>query len=201
MPRASRKPDILQALARMLEHGQGKKITTANLAEEVGLSEAALYRHFPSKAKMFEALIDFAEESVFSRIKPISSEAIPAHEKCSRIITLLLVFAERNPGISRLLAGDALLGEEPRLLQRIQQLFSRCETQLKQILREAEYQNNERTTVSAAVAANLMVTMVEGKIRQYIRTDFTATPMAQWPEQWPVIQQTLFVDCRDPSIQ
>ena len=185
----------------MLENGQGKKITTANLAAEVGLSEAALYRHFPSKAKMYEALIDFAEESVFSRIKPISTEAIPVHEKCSRIITLLLVFAERNPGISRLLAGDALLGEEPRLLQRIQQLFSRCETQLKQILREAEYQDNERTTVSAAVAANLMVTMVEGKIRQYIRTDFTATPMSQWHDQWPVIQQTLFVVCRDPSIQ
>lgn len=199
--KADRKQDILLALAKMLEHGQGKKITTAALSKEVGVSEAALYRHFPSKAKMFEALIDFSEDTLFTRIRTITSDALPVQEKCARIISLLLTFAERNPGICRVLSGDALLGENPRLLQRVQQLFDRCETQLKQLIRDAEYQEHTRTSVSSGASANLLVNFAEGKIRQYIRSDFTRLPTAQLPDQWQVLSQALFVIDPNLSVQ
>ena len=129
----SRKQHILQALAGMLEATPGGRITTAALAAEVGVSEAALYRHFPSKTRMYEGLIDFIEETLFTRMRTIITEEPDAASRCYRILTLLLTFAERNPGITRLLTGDALTGETERLHKRIQQLFDRLETKLKQI--------------------------------------------------------------------
>ena len=197
--RTERKQQILQAVARMLQYGQGKKITTAELAREVGVSEAALYRHFPSKAKMYEALIDFTEEALFSRISLISKENIPVQDKCNRIITVVLTFAERNPGICRLLSGDALTGETPRLLKRIQQLFERCETQLRQIIREAEYREHTATSVSGNIAANLLVALVEGRIRQFIRSDFQVLPTQGLAEQLQVIENSLFSPGPDPA--
>ena len=133
----SRKDQILQSLAAMLEATPGGRITTAALAKEVGVSEAALYRHFPSKAKMFEGLIEFIEDSLFSRISLITKEEPTALAQCQQILTLLLGFAEKNPGITRILTGDAITGETDRLRLRVIQLFDRLETQLKQILREA----------------------------------------------------------------
>lgn len=134
----SRREQILQALAHMLETSPGARITTAGLAKTVGVSEAALYRHFPSKAKMFDGLIEFIEETIFERIAVILREDNSAMGRCEKILGLLLTFAERNPGISRILTGDALTGETERLRTRVTQLFDRLETQLKQILREAE---------------------------------------------------------------
>src|SRR5690606_23277804 len=136
--KVSRRQQILESLARMLEASPGARITTAALAREVGVSEAALYRHFPSKSKMFEGLIEFIEETIFSRIKLILSEESSALQRIEKILYLLLTFTERNPGITRLLTGDALTGETERLRNRIAQLFERLETQFKQILREAE---------------------------------------------------------------
>ena len=127
-PRAQQ---ILQALARMLETSANGKITTAALAAEVGVSEAALYRHFPSKTRMYEGLIDFIEDTIFTRVKTILSEDNDVHSRLYRILSLLLTFTERNPGITRLLTGDALTGETTRLHTRIQQFFDRLETQLK----------------------------------------------------------------------
>ena len=141
-PRAQQ---ILQALARMLETSANGKITTAALAAEVGVSEAALYRHFPSKTKMYEGLIDFIEETVFSRVNAIVNEESDVKTRLYRVLSLLLTFTERNPGITRLLTGDALTGETSRLHTRIQQLFDRLETQLKQVLREAEIQEGQET--------------------------------------------------------
>lgn len=111
----SRRDQILQALAHMLETSPGQRITTARLAAEVGVSEAALYRHFPSKARMFEGLIDFIEDSLLSRVNLIMAEEKDTMARCHHILQLLLVFAERNPGITRILNGDALLGEHDRL--------------------------------------------------------------------------------------
>ncbi len=119
----SRRDHILQALASMLESQPGARITTAALAREVGVTEAALYRHFPSKARMFEGLIDFVEEVVFSRVTLVLEEEKDARARCEKIMFLLLVFAERNPGISRILNGDALTGEHERLQARILQFF------------------------------------------------------------------------------
>jgi TetR/AcrR family transcriptional regulator len=134
----SRREQILQTLAHMLETKPGNRITTAALASQVGVSEAALYRHFPSKAKMFDALIEFVEESIFSRTKLIQQQNLSAAQQCQQILFLLLTFVERNPGISRLLTGEALVGEHARLRNRINQFFERLETHLKQILRQAE---------------------------------------------------------------
>ena len=131
-PKINRREHILQCLATMLETNPGQRITTAKLAAEVGVSEAALYRHFPSKARMFEGLIDFIEESLLSRINLIMDEEKDTMKRCQHLLQLLLIFAERNPGISRLLNGDALLGEHDRLRNRIGQIFSKIETHLKQ---------------------------------------------------------------------
>jgi len=139
----SRKQQILQALAHMLEINPGARITTANLAKEVGVSEAALYRHFPSKAKMFEGLIEFIEATIFTRINRIRSEHDSTLSRLEHAMTLILTFAEKNPGMCRILTGDALSGETERLRARVAQFFERLETQLKQILRESELRDNK----------------------------------------------------------
>ncbi|RKZ66619.1 MAG: nucleoid occlusion factor SlmA, partial [Gammaproteobacteria bacterium] len=134
--RRNRKQQILEVLALQLEENPGTRITTASLARAVGVSEAALYRHFASKAKMFEALIDFSEESVFGLINSILEQEKDAIVRCEKIVQVLLGFSERNPGITRVLVGDALVGENERLRGRVLQFFERLETQFKQILRE-----------------------------------------------------------------
>ncbi|MDH4133337.1 MAG: nucleoid occlusion factor SlmA, partial [Gammaproteobacteria bacterium] len=132
-----RREEILQVLARMLQELPGEHITTAALAKSVGVSEAALYRHFPSKARMFESLIEFIEESVFSRINRILLEETNVEVRIQKIIALVLGFADMNPGMARLLQGGVLTGETERLRVRISQFFERIETQLRQVLREA----------------------------------------------------------------
>ena len=194
--KTSRRQQILQALARMLENAPGARITTAALAREVGVSEAALYRHFPSKTKMYEGLIDFIEDTLFSRIKRIISEADNVEERCQRILSLLLAFSERNPGITRILTGDALTGETDRLHHRVVQLFDRMETQLKQILREAEVTERTRTRLPTSSAANLMLAATEGRISQFVRSEFKRLPTDGWPDQWAQLTSGLFVGDR-----
>jgi TetR/AcrR family transcriptional regulator len=190
----SRREQILQAVVHMLESNPGGKITTANIAKTVGVSEAALYRHFPSKAKMFEGLIEFIEDAIFSRTSRILQDFPQADVRCEKTITLVLSFAEKNPGMCRLLAGDALVGETDRLRQRIHQFFERLETQLKQILREAELREQRVTTLPLAASANLLNALIEGRIRQYVRTEFSVKPTQYWPEQWQLISQQLLRD-------
>ncbi|HVL00939.1 MAG TPA: nucleoid occlusion factor SlmA [Dongiaceae bacterium] len=190
--KASRKEQILQALAHMLEATPGGRITTAALAKEVGVSEAALYRHFPSKAKMFEGLIEFIEQSLFSRITIILKEEADALAQCGQILHLLLAFSEKNPGITRILTGDAITGETDRLRLRVVQLFDRIETQLKQVLREAELKEGRRTRLSTAQSANLMLSAAEGRICQFVRSGFERTPTAGWDDQWLLVGESLF---------
>ncbi len=187
----SRREQILQAVVHMLESNPGGKITTANIAKTVGVSEAALYRHFPSKAKMFEGLIEFIEDAIFSRTNRILQDFDQAEIRCEKTITLVLTFAEKNPGMCRLLAGDALAGETDRLRQRIHQFFERLETQLKQILREAELREQKVTNIPLAASANMLNALVEGRIRQYVRTEFSIKPTNHWQEQWHFISQQL----------
>ena len=187
----SRRDQILQALAHMLETNPGARITTASLAKAVGVSEAALYRHFPSKAKMFEGLISFIEEAVFSRVSRILQDFEQADQRCERTLTLVLTFAEKNPGMCRLLSGDALSGETERLRQRIQQFFERIEMQFKQILREAEMRESKVPLQTISAAANLLTAVLEGRIRQYVRTEFDTRPTQYWDEQWQLLQPLL----------
>lgn len=188
----SRRDHILQALAAMLEREPGARITTAALAKEVGVTEAALYRHFPSKARMFEGLIDFADEVVFGRIRLILDEEKGGLARCQQILLLVLVFTERNPGICRILNGDALTGEHERLQQRIVQFFDRLETQLRQVLREAELGENLGTFVTSTAAANLLVALVAGQVSQYVRSGFRRAPTEHWDAQWRFLAQQLF---------
>lgn len=187
----SRRDQILQAVVHMLEINPGGKITTANIAKTVGVSEAALYRHFPSKAKMFEGLIEFIEDAIFSRTSRILQDFSEADVRCEKTMTLVLTFAEKNPGMCRLLAGDALVGETDRLRQRIHQFFERLETQFKQILREAELREQKVTRIPLAATANMLNALIEGRIRQYVRTEFNVSPTLYWPEQWQSINQQL----------
>lgn len=188
---SARSQDILQALALMLETNRGR-ITTAALASELGCSEAALYRHFPSKTKMFEGLIDFIEETIFARVNGILNDEPNATHQCFRIISLTLTFAEKNPGISRLLNGDALAGENERLQQRVAQLFGRLESQLKQIFREAELGKNLQLNLSINVVVNLIITLLEGKISQFVRSDFKQAPTDHWQQQWSALSDAVF---------
>jgi len=190
---SSRRQAILQALAEMLEQAPHKKITTAALAKEVGVSEAALYRHFPSKARIYESLIDFIEETLFSRINVIIKDAPDTQERCRMIITLLLSFSERNPGLSRILTGDALTGETERLHIRVNQLLARIESQIKQVLREGELKENCRTHLLASAAAELLLAIAEGKIRQFGRSNFTNLPSTHWQEQWMALDKAIYI--------
>lgn len=176
----------------MLEAGPGERITTAGLAKTVGVSEAALYRHFPSKAKMFESLIEFIEDTIFERVKVILREEQSAMGRCEKILGSLLVFAERNPGISRILTGDALTGETERLRVRINQFYERLETELRKVLNEAERFESIRTTIIVSAAANLLLSTVEGRICQFVRSDFKNLPTKYWQDQWPVLMEGFF---------
>jgi len=189
--RSSRKDDILQALASRLQNAPGGRITTAALAADVGVSEAALYRHFPSKTRMFEGLIDFVEEALLGRINSLAKEPGDALTQCGNILTLLVTFAERNPGITRILNGDALTGETERLHERVEQLFDRIEAQLRQLLRESEIRDGLKLAVPPTAAANLMLAAAEGKISQFVRSRFKALPTQSWREQWPVLAAAL----------
>ncbi len=188
----SRREQILQALAQMLEVNPGQRITTAALAREVGVSEAALYRHFPSKARMFEGLIGFIEDTLFSRVNLILASQAGGVRQCEQILTLLLAFVEKNPGMARILTGDALAGETDRLRLRVNQLFERLETQLKQVMRESEVREGLRTEIPVGSAANLMLASAEGRIRQFVRSEFKRRPTEFWPEQWSRLAQGLF---------
>jgi TetR/AcrR family transcriptional regulator len=189
--RGSRKRDILEALARELEGKPGERITTASLARAVGVSEAALYRHFPSKARMYEGLLEFMEESVFGLVNRILDEEKDAGQRCQKILDMLLQFAQRNPGMSRLLMGDALVGEHVRLRVRTGQFFDRLETQLKQVLREGHLYAGQ-AAADVTVPANLMIAAVEGRIHQYVRSGFSRSPMTQWPEEWQLLRHSIF---------
>lgn len=190
-PRAQQ---ILEALAHQLEAHPGQRITTAALAREVGVSEAALYRHFPSKARMFEALIEFIENSIFGLVTRILEEHPDAVSRCGNILVMLLGFADRNPGLTRILVGDALTGENERLRVRITQFYDRLETQLKQILREAEGKNELPVGHPSTAIANLMLAAAEGRMNQYVRSGFQKSPLDHWDQQWELLSRSLFAN-------
>ena len=191
--RPNRKQQILEAFARMLETQPGSRITTAKLAVEVGVSEAALYRHFPSKAKMIEALIEFIEETLFTRINRIQrgDTEDPVHQ-CRAILWLVLSFAEHNPGFARLLVGDALQGESDRLRSRMRQVFERLETHLRQAVRAHQSAAAGLPRIPASVGANLLLATVEGRINQFVRSEFRTLPTADWDVQWSALSTSVF---------
>ena len=191
--KTSRKQAILEALARELEQNPGERITTAQLAKSLNVSEAALYRHFPSKARMFEGLIEFAEDTVFHLISQILQNEQNAVLRCEKIITLLLGFSAKNPGITSILVGTALTGETERLRQRVSQFFERLETQFRQILRERELSLTVAGGRPVNETANLLLTVVEGHLQQFVRTGYRQSPLLGWEQQWQLLAGILTV--------
>lgn len=187
----SRKQQILEALAQELENSPGERITTAGLARAVGVSEAALYRHFPSKAKMFEGLIEFIEDTIFGIINQVLSDQPSALTRSETILKVVLGFAEKNPGLTRLMAGDVLVGETERLRQRIGQFYERLETQLKQVLREGEMKQEISPSLPVQPTANLLLASIEGRLSQYVRSGFKRSPLEHWDDQWALLAMVL----------
>lgn len=192
MKRGQRREEILQTLAMLLEDRSGAPITTARLAQEVGVSEAALYRHFPSKAKIYDALVDYIEESIFPRISMILTNEKNGIDRCGRIAELILAFSSANPGLTRILSGHALVGENERLLSRVNQILGRLELQFKQIIREAEAEEGLRTKDTLGVSVGLLTAFIDGKLIRYVRSHFSHKPDAEWRVEWPILQQAMF---------
>lgn len=182
----------MEGLARELECNPGERITTAGLARAVGVSEAALYRHFPSKARIFESLIDFAEEGVFTRVNQIIEGERHTRVRCGQILYLLLGFAERNPGITRVLLGDAIVGERERLHDRVERFFERLTTHLRQVLREAELRRDAALRVTPEVASTVLTAYVEGRMHKFMRTRFREPVLSGWDDEWRILQHGLF---------
>ena len=180
----ARKLQILQTLAAMLEDPKGEKITTAALAARLDVSEAALYRHFASKAQMFEGLIGFIEETIFGLINKITSEQQSGLAQLEAMLSMLLGFARKNRGMTRVLIGDALVNEHERLQLRINQLHDRLEATLKQSLRFAITQHEIPESVDAAAHANILLSFVVGRWHQYAKSGFRRDPLELWPQQW-----------------
>ncbi|CAI8153691.1 MAG: Nucleoid occlusion factor SlmA [Pseudidiomarina mangrovi] len=186
-----KKQQILGALATMLETSPGQRITTARLAAELGVSEAALYRHFPSKARMFEGLIEFTESAILANINQIMEREKDTLVRCELMVRVLLTFVERNPGITRVLTGDALLGEHERLRSRVGGLFDKIEANIKQALRERRLREQVQTSVDEGLLANLLMAYAEGKIAQFVRSEFKRPPTEHFAEQWQVMARQL----------
>ena len=178
MKPGQRREQILQTLAAMLEQSGTERVTTALLAAKLEVSEAALYRHFASKAQMFEGLIDFIEHSVFSLINQIAEREGDGAHKAARMVTVLLQFGEKNPGMTRVMVGDALVFENERLHQRMNQLFDRIESSLRQVLRAAAEANKSASpTADAQVRAAALVAFALGSLQRFARSGFKRSPL------------------------
>lgn len=188
----SRRETILHALVQLLENDPGARITTSVLAKSVGVTEAALYRHFPSKRKMFEALLEFAEEAVFSRCQVILQEREDVRMRLQQLMHLVLVFAERNPGLCCVLTGDALVGENEALRKRASQFFERLETQVRQTLKEGEIRQGIRPRTSATRGADFVLVFMEGRIQRFIRSSFSRLPSTDFDESWELVADAVW---------
>ena len=182
-----RKLQILQTVAEMLEQPKGEKITTAALAARLELSEAALYRHFASKAQMFEGLIEFIEQTVFGLINKITQEEKSGLAQLEAMVQMLLAFAQKNRGMTRVLTGDALVNENERLQVRINQLLDRIEASFKQSFRMAGTQGELGDAVDVGAHANALLCYVIGRWQLFAKSGFARDPLQGWPAQRPIL--------------
>jgi len=179
-----RKHEILQTVAQMLEDPAGEKVTTAALAARLKVSEAALYRHFRGKAEMFEGLIEFIEQTLFALINKITGDEKSGLRQLEAIMSVMLAFAQKNRGMTRVLVGDALVNEHDRLQLRINQLHDRLEAALKQALRFGVSQQEFAQDMDIAAQANLLMSFITGRWHQFAKSGFKRDPVELWPKQW-----------------
>jgi TetR/AcrR family transcriptional regulator len=193
-----RRLQILQVLAEMLESPTPEKITTAALAARLGVSEAALYRHFASKAQMYEGLIEFIESTLFGLINKLGADN-PGLEAARAITQMLLAFAEKNRGMTRVLTGEVLVNENARLQARMNQLMDRLEASLKQSLRIAASVGSVAPEIDPGAAANLILAYVQGRWQQFVKSGFKRPPQELWEAQWRLLSAGL-ADARTPAV-
>ncbi len=181
-----RRQEILQTLAHMLENPKGQRITTALLAAKLDVSEAALYRHFASKAQMFEGLIEFIEETVFSLVNKIQAEETVGIKQVEGIVSMLLSFAQKNQGMTRVLIGDALVNEDERLQIRVNQLHDRLEASLRQSARAAASEGALHDSLDANAYANAVMSFIIGRWHQFAKSGFKRMPTENLAQGWRV---------------
>ena len=186
-----RQLDIMQNLAKMLQAKGPVKVTTASLARECGITEAAIYRHFPSKRKIYEGLVDFCEQSLFDLIGDINSSKEDHLKKASNIMILLVSFSEKNPGLARLLTREAFSVDEASLDNRIKLMFSKIELQIKQNLQKYEQETKKKLALPSASSANLLLAFVEGVIQQFVRSGFSEKPSQRISNQVTFLTESL----------
>lgn len=184
-----RKNQILQTLAQMLERPVAERVTTAALAKRLDVSEAALYRHFSGKAQMFEGLIDFVESTLFALINKITTDEKSGVRQVEAVISVLLGFAQKNRGMTRVLIGDALVNEDDALQQRINQLHERLEATVRQSLRFAVTQNEIAPDADLGAQANLAISFVIGRWHQFAKSGFKRDPTEMWAKQWKQLME------------
>ena len=186
-----RQLDIMQNLAKLLETKGPVKVTTASLAQECGITEAAIYRHFPSKRKIYEGLVNFCEQSLFDLIGEINAGKDPYLKKVSKIMILLVSFCEKNPGLARLLTREAFSVSESSLDNRIKQMFSKIELQIKQNLQKYEQETKKKLVLPSASSAILLLAFVEGIIQQFVRSGFSEKPTQRISDQAYFLTESL----------
>lgn len=189
----TRREQIMQAVVEMLHKDPGARITTAKLAKTVGVTEAALYRHFPSKAKVLEALIDHISDRILPSVRTICAEDVCALERLERSARFVLKFAKENPGICAVLTGEALSGEGKELRERVSDFYLQLQFCISGVLVELARSNDVTARLSAQSAAHLLTTIVEGRICSFSRCGFVLSPLADWGDHWLFLMEQFFI--------
>ena len=190
--KVSRKIQIMQTLASMLEDREPVKITTAELAKRTNITEAAIYRHFPSKRRIYQELVEFFEDSIFPRIASIKKDSAP-DEVAGNIVMLILTFCDKNKGISKILNREALSVDESKIEDKVNLLFDRLALEIKQSFQNYEKETKNKLSLSAGSAADLVVSCLEGQIQIFIRSKFKRDITHSWNEHWKIIKKAIFI--------
>ena len=190
--KVSRKIQIMQTLASMLEDREPVKITTAELAKRTNITEAAIYRHFPSKRRIYQELVEFFEDSIFPRIASIKKESAP-DEVAGNIVMLILTFCDKNKGISKILNREALSVDESKIEDKVNLLFDRLALEIKQSFQNYEKETKNKLSLNASSAADLVVSCLEGQIQIFIRSKFKRDITHSWNEHWQIIKKAIFI--------
>lgn len=190
--KVSRKIQIMQTLASMLEDREPVKITTAELAKRTNITEAAIYRHFPSKRRIYQELVEFFEDSIFPRIASIKKDSTP-DEVAGNIVMLILTFCDKNKGISKILNREALSVDESKIEDKVNLLFDRLALEIKQSFQNYEKETKNKLSLNAGSAADLVVSCLEGQIQIFIRSKFKRDITHSWNEHWQIIKKAIFI--------
>ena len=190
--KVSRKIQIMQTLASMLEDREPVKITTAELAKRTNITEAAIYRHFPSKRRIYQELVEFFEDSIFPRIASIKKDSAP-DEVAGNIVMLILTFCDKNKGISKILNREALSVDESKIEDKVNLLFDRLALEIKQSFQNYEKETKNKLSLNASSAADLVVSCLEGQIQIFIRSKFKRDITHSWNEHWQIIKKAIFI--------